>query len=122
MALKPQPNVFIVTCVPSPQSINSICPLSLASMAVKKRLGIGIIPPVPSKQISNIILYLLYHSFVPSFIKILMSYDTAKHLKIQLFPFFCIHQIKRGVCIDFFQSIRLFVVFYHFTKNSQYAT
>ena len=54
IALKPQPSIFMVTCVPSPQSIKASLPLSLASMAVRKRLGMGIMPPVPSKQISNI--------------------------------------------------------------------
>ncbi len=54
MALNPQPSIFIVTCVPSPQSTRSILPFSLASIAVRKRLGIGIMPPVPSKQISII--------------------------------------------------------------------
>lgn len=55
IALKPQPSIFMGSpAFPRRNQSRASLPLSLANMAVRKRLGMGIMPPVPSKQISNI--------------------------------------------------------------------
>jgi hypothetical protein len=48
------PASFRAIWVPSPQSISKLLPLYLANMEVSHRPGNGIMPPVPSKQISSI--------------------------------------------------------------------
>ena len=121
MALNPQPSIFMVTCVPSPQSISASLPLSLASIAVRKRLGIGIMPPVPSKQISNISFLLIYQV---SFINILSQYVSfiipQKWVKYNDFcnrilpwflcifppktPFFFVRKKIRIFCLFFLQN------------------
>lgn len=45
----------MLTCVPSPQSINKLLPLKRVINAVNARLGSGIIPLVPNRQTSNMV-------------------------------------------------------------------
>src|SRR5579883_1214422 len=51
---KPQPSVFQGTCVPSPQSIRIRCDPQRTRAQESQRPGMGIMPHVPSRQISII--------------------------------------------------------------------
>lgn len=65
MGLGLQPFSFKAIWVPSPQSMSRLLPLHLAIMEVSHLYGRGIIPPVPSKHISSILLSSFSMSVAP---------------------------------------------------------